>query len=106
MYDVQFFNRYFEDREVRDIQALENLQEDFQTFREEQHKEKVSAEEIEEAFETFKKKRDAVREFEVELAENQIEKLVDKGVYIKVSFGVKQSGLIFIPNYQLDIMEK
>ncbi|CJD60571.1 relaxase [Streptococcus pneumoniae] len=106
LYDVQFFNRYFEDREVRDIQALENLQEDFQTFREEQHKEKVSAEEIEEAFETFKKKRDAVREFEVELAGNQIEKLVDKGVYIKVSFGVKQSGLIFIPNYQLDIMEK
>lgn len=40
LYDVQFFNRYFEDREVRDIQALENLQEDFQTFREEQHKEK------------------------------------------------------------------
>lgn len=102
LYDVQFFNRYFEDREVRDIQALENLQ----TFREEQHKEKVSAEEIEEAFETFKKKRDTVREFEVELAENQIEKLVDKGVYIKVSFGVKQSGLIFIPNYQLDIFEE
>lgn len=106
LYDVQFFNRYFEDREVRDIQALENLQEDFQTFREEQHKEKVSAEEIEEAFETFKKKRDTIREFEVELAENQIEKLVDKGVYIKVSFGVKQSGLIFIPNYQLDIFEE
>ena len=42
----------------------------------------------------------------MELAEHQIEKLVDKGVYIKVSFGVKQSGLIFIPNYQLDIMEE
>ncbi|CEX24474.1 truncated MobA family endonuclease relaxase [Streptococcus pneumoniae] len=42
----------------------------------------------------------------MELAENQIEKLVDKGVYIKVSFGVKQSGLIFIPNYQLDIFEE
>ena len=106
LYDVQFFNRYFEDREVRNIQVLENLQEDFQTFREEQHKEKVSAEEMEEAFETFKEKRDTVREFEVELAENQIEKLVDEGVYIKVTFGVKQSGLIFIPNYQLDIIEE
>lgn len=42
----------------------------------------------------------------MELAGHQIEKLVDKGVYIKVSFGVKQSGLIFIPNYQLDIMEE
>ncbi|HGR7302915.1 TPA: SAG1250 family conjugative relaxase, partial [Streptococcus pneumoniae] len=106
LYDVQFFNRYFEDREVRDIQALENLQEDFQTFREEQHKEKVSAEEIEEAFKKYKEKRDAIHEFEIELTDNQIEKLVDDGVYIQVSFGIKQSGLIFIPNYQLDIFEE
>ena len=42
----------------------------------------------------------------MELAEHQIEKLVDEGVYIKVSFGIKQSGLIFIPNYQLDILEE
>lgn len=42
----------------------------------------------------------------MELAEHQIEKLVDEGIYIKVSFGVKQSGLIFIPNYQLDIIEE
>ena len=106
LYDVQFFNRYFEDREVRDIQALENLQEDFQTFREEQHKEKVSDEEIEEAFKKYKEKRDAIHEFEIELTDNQIEKLVDDGVYIQVSFGIKQSGLIFIPNYQLDIFEE
>ena len=106
LYDVQFFNRYFEDREVRDIQALENLQEDFQTFREERHKEKVSAEEIEEVFKKYKEKRDAIHEFEIELTDNQIEKLVDDGVYIRVSFGIKQSGLIFIPNYQLDIFEE
>ena len=106
LYDVQFFNRYFADREVRDIQALENLQEDYQTFREEQYKEKVSVEEIEEAFKEYKEKRDAIHEFEVELTDNQIEKLVDEGIYIKVSFGVKQSGLIFIPNYQLDIQEE
>ena len=106
LYDVQFFNRYFEDREVRDIQALENLQENFQTFREELHKEKVSAEEIEEVFKKYKEKRDAIHEFEIELTDNQIEKLVDDGVYIRVSFGIKQSGLIFIPNYQLDIFEE
>lgn len=106
LYDVQFFNRYFEDREVRDIQALENLQEDFQTFREELHKEKVSAEEIEEVFKKYKEKRDAIHEFEIELTDNQIEKLVDDGVYIRVSFGIKQSGHIFIPNYQLDIFEE
>ena len=106
LYDVQFFNRYFEDREVRDIQALENLQEDFQTFREEQHKEKVSTEEIEEAFKKYKEKRDAIHEFEIELTDNQIEKLVDDGIYIKVSFGIKQSALIFIPNYQLNTLEE
>lgn len=92
LYDVQFFNRYFEDKEVRDIQVLENLQEDYQTFREEQHKDKVSAEEIEEAFKKYKEKRDAIHEFEVEVTDNQIEKLVDDGIYIKVSFGIKQSG--------------
>ncbi|VDC43068.1 hypothetical protein FMV2238Y02_15500 [Streptococcus canis] len=106
LYDVQFFNRYFEEKEVRDIQVLENLQEDYQTFREEQHKYKVSSEEIEEAFKKYKEKRDAIHEFEVELTDNQIEKLVDDGIYIKVSFGIKQSGLIFIPNYQLDILEE
>ena len=106
LYDVHFFNRYFEDKEVRDVQVLENVQEDYQTFREEQHKEKDSVEEIEEAFKKYKEKRGAIHEFEVELTDNQIEKLVDDGIYIKVSFGIKQSGLIFIPNYQLDILEE
>ncbi|HHW3837396.1 SAG1250 family conjugative relaxase [Streptococcus suis] len=106
LYDVNFFQDYFKNKEVGDSKGLENLQEQYNTFQEERDKDKVSTEEIEEAFETFKEKRDAVHEFEVELAEHQIEKLVDKGVYIKVSFGVKQSGLIFIPNYQLDVLEE
>ncbi|MCC9871643.1 relaxase, partial [Streptococcus agalactiae] len=93
-------------KEVGDSEGLENLQEQYHTFQEERDKDKVSTEEIEEAFETFKEKRDAVHEFEVELAEHQIKKLVDEGVYIKVSFGIKQSGFIFIPNYQLDILEE
>ncbi|WP_270972302.1 SAG1250 family conjugative relaxase [Streptococcus agalactiae] len=106
LYDVNFFQDYFKNMEVGDSEGLENLKEQYHTFQEERDKDKVSTEEIEEAFETFKEKRDAVHEFEVELAEHQIEKLVDEGVYIKVSFGVKQSGLIFIPNYQLDILEE
>ncbi|MDQ0222994.1 SAG1250 family conjugative relaxase [Streptococcus moroccensis] len=106
LYDVNFFQDYFKNKEVGDSEGLENLQEQYHAFQEERDKDKVSTEEIEEAFETFKEKRDAVHEFEVELAGHQIEKLADKGVYIKVSFGVKQSGLIFIPNYQLDILEE
>ncbi|HEL1720574.1 TPA: relaxase/mobilization nuclease domain-containing protein [Streptococcus suis] len=106
LYDVNFFQDYFKNKEVGDSEGLENLQEQYHAFQEERDKDKVSTEEIEEAFETFKEKRDAVHEFEVEIAGHQIEKLVDEGVYIKVSFGVKQSGLIFIPNYQLDILEE
>ena len=106
LYDVKFFQDYFKNKEVGDLEGLENLKEQYHVFQVERDKDKVSIEEIEEAFETFKEKRDTVREFEVELAENQIEKLVDEGIYIKVSFGIKQSGLIFIPNYQLDILEE
>ena len=106
LYDVKFFHDYFKNKEVVASEGLENLQEQYHAFQEERDKDKVSTEEIEEAFETFKEKRDAVHEFEVELAENQIEKLVDEGIYIKVSFGIKQSGLIFIPNYQMDTMEE
>ena len=106
LYDVNFFQDYFKNKEVGDSEGLENLQEQYHAFQEERDKEKVATEEIEEAFEEFKKKRDAVHEFEVELAEHQIEKLVDEGIYIKVSFGIKQSGLVFIPNYQLDIIEE
>ena len=102
LYDVKFFQDYFKNKEVVASEGLENLQEQYHAFQEERDKDKVSTEEIEEAFETFKEKRDTVREFEVELAE----KLVDEGIYIKVSFGIKQSGLIFIPNYQLDILEE
>lgn len=106
LYDVKFFQDYFKNKEVIASEGLENLQEQYHAFQEERDKAKVSTEEIEEAFKTFKEKRDTVREFEVELAENQIAKLVDEGIYIKVSFGIKQSGLIFIPNYQLDILEE
>ncbi|WP_156009440.1 SAG1250 family conjugative relaxase [Streptococcus ruminantium] len=106
LYDAAFFQNYFEDKELVSSEVVESLREQYHAFQEERNKEKVATEEIEEAFEEFKKKRDAVHEFEVELAEHQIEKLVDDGIYIKVSFGIKQSGLVFIPNYQLDIIEE
>lgn len=106
LYDAAFFQNYFEDKELVSSEVVESLREQYHAFQEERDKEKVATEEIEEAFEEFKKKRDAVHEFEVDLAEHQIEKLVDEGIYIKVSFGIKQSGLVFIPNYQLDIIEE
>ncbi|PHV56751.1 relaxase [Streptococcus macedonicus] len=106
LYDVNFFQDYFKNKEVGVSDGLENLQKLYHAFQEERDKEKVSTEESEEAFKKYKGQRDTIHEFEVELVEHQIERLVDEGIYIKVSFGIKQSGLIFIPNYQLDIMEE
>lgn len=106
LYDVNFFQDYFKNKEVGVSDGLENLQKLYHAFQEERDKEKVSTEESEEAFKKYKGQRDTIHEFEVELVGHQIERLVDEGIYIKVSFGIKQSGLIFIPNYQLDIMEE
>lgn len=55
---------------------------------------------------TYKTKRDAVHEFEVEIAEEQVEKVVSDGLFIKVLMGIGQEGLIFIPNHQLNILEQ
>lgn len=101
-----FFQDYFKNKEVGTSEGLENLQAQYHAFQEERDKDKVSTEEIEEVFKKYKEKRDAIHEFEIELTDNQIEKLVDDGIYIKVSFGIKQSALIFIPNYQLNTLEE
>lgn len=106
LYDVQFFQSYFGEKNIITPEEQGNLQERYRNFKEEQGQEKVSLDDIESAYEEFKKNRDAVHEFEVELAANQIEKLVDEGIYIKVSLGIKQNGIIFIPNYQLDMIEE
>ena len=106
LYDVKFFQDYFKNKEVVASEGLENLKEQYHAFQEERDKDKVSTEEIEEVFKKYKEKRDAIHEFEIELTDNQIEKLVDDGIYIKVSFGIKQSALIFIPNYQLNTLEE
>ena len=106
LYDVKFFQDYFKNKEVGTSEGLENLQAQYHAFQEERDKDKVSTEEIEEVFKKYKEKRDAIHEFEIELTDNQIEKLVDDGIYIKVSFGIKQSALIFIPNYQLNTLEE
>lgn len=37
---------------------------------------------------------------------NQIETVVDDGIYIKVKFGIRQEGLIFLPNMELDMEEE
>lgn len=104
LYDVEFFQDYFKNR--KDWQAPET--EDFvQLYQEEKlskEKELPSDEKFWESYQEFKSNRDAVHEFEVELSLNQIEKVVDDGIYVKVKFGIRQEGLIFVPNMQLDMV--
>ncbi|HGR6494497.1 TPA: SAG1250 family conjugative relaxase [Streptococcus pneumoniae] len=105
LYDVEFFQDYFKNR--KDWQAPET--EDFvQLYQEEKlskEKELPSDEKFWESYQEFKSNRDAVHEFEVELSLNQIEKVVDDGIYVKIKFGIRQEGLIFVPNMQLDMEE-
>ncbi|HEL1638886.1 SAG1250 family conjugative relaxase [Streptococcus suis] len=105
LYDVQFFETYFEKRgEVPDIDQSQLIS-DFEGYCEEQDKEKLAYEDLQEAYQAFKEKRDHVQEFEVVLADHQIDKLVKDGLFIRMNYGVKKDGLVFIPNRHLDIKE-
>ncbi|HFE0949039.1 TPA: SAG1250 family conjugative relaxase [Streptococcus agalactiae] len=105
LYDVQFFETYFEKRgEVPDIDQSQLIS-DFEGYCEEQDKEKLAYEDLQEAYQAFKEKRDQVQEFEVVLADHQIDKLVKDGLFIRMNYGVKKDGLVFISNRHLDIKE-
>ncbi len=106
LYDVSFFNDYFSERTAADIELSDNIKEDFKVFLAEQTEKLSTVESIVSDYETFSENRKAVHEFEVELAPHQVDKEVEGGIFIKVAFGVKKEGLIFIPNYQLDEIEK
>ena len=105
IYDVEFFQDYFEKRQEWKIPEIDNLVEAYQEEKFSKEKELPSDEKFWESYQEFKSNRDAVHEFEVELSLNQIEKVVDDGIYIKVKFGIRQEGLIFVPNMQLDMEE-
>ncbi|HFI0174963.1 TPA: SAG1250 family conjugative relaxase [Streptococcus suis] len=105
LYDVQFFEDYFsKEKELPDV-SLETLVSDFEKYEEEKNKDTLSVEELWSAYTDFKEKRDQVQEFEVVLAEHQIDKLVKDGLFVRISYGIKKDGLVFIPNRNLDIKE-
>lgn len=105
LYDIQFFEEYFDQKENTAEFDLNDLVSDFETYQEEQDKEKLPREELLAAYKDFKEKRDQIQEFEVVLADHQIDKLVKDGIFIKMSYSVKKDGLVFIPNRNLDIHE-
>lgn len=105
LYDVQFFEDYFDQRESITESDLTNFVYDLKTYQEDQDKDKLSSEELLTVYKEFKEKHDQVQEFEVVLAEYQIDKVVKEGLFIKMNYGVKKDGLVFIPNRNLDIHE-
>ena len=105
LYDVQFFEDYFsKEKELPNV-SLETLVLDFEKYHEEKNKDRLPGEELWAAYTDFKEKRDQVQEFEVTLAEHQIDKLVKDGLFVRINYGVKKDGLVFIPNRNLDIHE-
>ncbi|HFI0331389.1 TPA: SAG1250 family conjugative relaxase, partial [Streptococcus suis] len=105
LYDVQFFEEYFDNRDITPEPDLANLVSDFKNYQEEQDMDKIPSEELLATYKDFKDKRDQIQEFEVVLADHQIDKLVKDGILIKMTYGVKKAGLVFIPNRNLDIHE-
>ncbi len=105
LYDAQFFEEYFNKLETTPDIDLANLVSDFETYQEEQDKDKIPSEELLVAYKEFKEKRDKIQEFEVVLADHQIDKLVKDGIFIRMTYGIKKDGLVFIPNRNLDIHE-
>ncbi|HFI0408726.1 TPA: SAG1250 family conjugative relaxase [Streptococcus suis] len=105
LYDVHFFKDYFDNRDIIPDPHLTNLVADFEIYQEEQDQNKLSSEELLGAYKEFKEKRDKIQEFEVVLADHQIDKLVKDGIFIRMTYGVKKDGLVFIPNRNLDIHE-
>jgi len=95
----------FEKRKKLKAPELKDLVQVYQEEKISKEKELPSDEKFWESYQEFKSNRDAVHEFEVELNLNQIEKVVDDGIYVKVKFGIRQEGLIFVPNMELDMEE-
>ena len=105
-YSVSYFQDYFNNKNETFILDNKNLVELYNEEKLIKEKELPTEEVVWKSYQDFKRNRDAVHEFEVELNLNQIEEVVDDGMYIKVQFGIRQEGLIFVPNIQINMEEE
>ncbi|HGL0490041.1 TPA: SAG1250 family conjugative relaxase [Streptococcus pneumoniae] len=106
LYSVSYFQDYFNNKNETFVLDNKNLVELYNEEKIIKEKELPSEEMVWKSYQDFKRNRDAVHEFEVELNLNQIEEVVDDGIYIKVQFGIRQEGLIFVPNIQINMEEE
>ena len=105
-YSVSYFQDYFNNKNETVVLDNKNLVELYNEEKLIKEKELPTEEVVWKSYQDFKRNRDAVHEFEVELNLNQIEEVVDDGMYIKVYFGIRQEGLIFVPNIQINMEEE
>ena len=106
LYSVSYFQDYFNNKNETFVLDNKNLVELYNEEKIIKEKELPPEEMVWKSYQDFKRNRDAVHEFEVELNLNQIEEVVDDGIYIKVQFGIRQEGLIFVPNIQINMEEE
>jgi len=105
-YSVSYFKDYFNNKNDTFGLDNKNLVELYNEEKLIKEKKLPTEDMIWKSYQDFKRNRDAVHEFEVELNLNQIEEVVDDGIYIKVQFGIRQEGLIFVPNTQINMEEE
>ena len=105
-YSVSYFQDYFNNKNETFILDNKNLVELYNEEKLIKEKKLPTEDGIWKSYQDFKRNRDAVHEFEVELNLNQVEEVVEDGIYIKVQFGIRQEGLIFVPNIQINMEEE
>lgn len=105
-YSVSYFQDYFNNKNETFVLDNKNLVELYNEEKLIKEKKLPTEDMVWKSYQDFKRNRDAVHEFEVELNLNQIEEVVDDGIYIKVQFGIRQEGLIFVPNIQINMEEE
>ena len=105
-YSVSYFQDYFNNKSETFVLDNNNLIELYNKEKLIKEKELPTEEVVWKSYQDFKRNRDAVHEFEVELNLNEVEEVVDDGIYIKVQFGIRQEGLIFVPNIQINMEEE
>ena len=105
-YNVSYFQDYFNNKNETVVLDNKNLVELYNEEKLIKEKNLPTEDVVWKSYQDFKRNRDAVHEFEVELNLNQIEEVVEDGIYIKVQFGIRQEGLIFVPNIQINMEEE
>ncbi|HGC9181048.1 TPA: SAG1250 family conjugative relaxase [Streptococcus agalactiae] len=105
-YNVSYFQDYFNNKNETVVLDNKNLVELYNEEKLIKEKNLPTEDVVWKSYQDFKRNRDAVHEFEVELNLNQVEEVVEDGIYIKVQFGIRQEGLIFVPNIQINMEEE